>query len=105
MACPANASCSSARGTWSSTPSSSRKKQIAREQLQQITHYAESATCRRRELLAYFGENYELDSCGECDNCLSPRESYDGTLAAQKFLSCVYRVRQQSGIEFGINQI
>ena len=77
----------------------------AREQLDQMVHYAESAHCRRRELLRYFSEEYEEDNCQGCDNCLSPRETYDGTLAAHKFLSCLYRVRQQSGFDFGINQI
>ena len=81
------------------------ERQIAHAQLQQMVHYAESASCRRHELLAYFGERREAGLCGACDNCLSPRATYDGTLAAQKFLSCVYRVRQQSGIDFGLNQI
>jgi ATP-dependent DNA helicase RecQ len=70
-----------------------------------MVHYAESASCRRRELLAYFGEAFEPVDCGGCDNCLSPRATYDGTLVAQKFLSCVYRVREQSGFDFGLNQI
>ena len=82
-----------------------REKQIARDQLQQMVHYAECSACRRRELLGYFGEQFGDESCAGCDNCLSPRETYDGTLAAQKFLSCVYRVRQQSGFDFGMNQI
>jgi ATP-dependent DNA helicase RecQ len=82
-----------------------REKQIARDQLQQMVHYAECSACRRRELLGYFGEDFGEEGCGGCDNCLSPRETYDGTLAAQKFLSCVYRVRQQSGFDFGMNQI
>jgi ATP-dependent DNA helicase RecQ len=82
-----------------------RERSIAREQLQQMVHYAESAGCRRRELLGYFGEPFEEEGCGACDNCLSPRDTYDGTLAAQKFLSCIYRIRQHSGFEFGINQI
>jgi ATP-dependent DNA helicase RecQ len=56
-------------------------------------------------LLAYFGEEFSGDGCGACDNCLSPRETFDGTVAAQKFLSCIYRVRQKSGFDFGINQI
>jgi len=68
-------------------------------------HYAESATCRRRELLAYFGEDFPLDSCGACDNCLEPRESFDGTLVAQKFLSCLYRIRQASGFGVGLNHV
>ena len=82
-----------------------REKQIAREQLQQMVHYAECGGCRRRELLAYFGEELEGDTCGSCDNCLSPRETYDGTIAAQKFLSCVYRIRQHSRFDFGMNHI
>jgi ATP-dependent DNA helicase RecQ len=81
------------------------ERQIARQQLEQMIHYAESAACRRGELLAYFSEKFEGDNCDGCDNCLSPRATYDGTLAAQKFLSCVYRVRQQSGFDFGLNQI
>jgi len=82
-----------------------QEQQIAREQLQQIVHYAECASCRRGELLAYFGEEFSADGCGTCDNCLSPRKTYDGTIDAQKFLSCVYRVRQKSGFNFGGNQI
>jgi len=82
-----------------------KERQIAHSQLQQMVHYAESASCRRCELLAYFGESFKPDDCDGCDNCLSPRASYDGTLAAQKFLSCIYRVRQQSGFDFGLNQI
>ena len=82
-----------------------KERQIAHSQLQQMIHYAESAFCRRRELLSYFGEGFDLPDCGGCDNCLSPRATYDGTLVAQKFLSCVYRVRQQSGFDFGLNQI
>jgi ATP-dependent DNA helicase RecQ len=82
-----------------------RERTIAHQQLQQMVHYAEYAGCRRRELLGYFGEKSDQDNCGACDNCLSPRDTYDGTLAAQKFLSCIYRIRQHSGFEFGINQI
>jgi len=55
--------------------------------LRRIVHYAESAACRRAELLAYFGEKFPSPNCGACDNCLEPRETYDGTVVAQKFLS------------------
>src|ERR1044071_9148147 len=82
-----------------------KEREIARDQLDQMVHYAECSSCRRRELLGYFGEQFGQESCDGCDNCLSPRETYDGTLAAQKFLSCIYRVRKQSGFDFGDNQI
>jgi ATP-dependent DNA helicase RecQ len=78
---------------------------IAREQLQQIVHYADSAGCRRVTLLSYFGEKFEASDCGGCDNCLEPRDTFDGTIAAQKFLSCVYRIRQKSGFGFGVNHV
>jgi ATP-dependent DNA helicase RecQ len=78
---------------------------IARAQLRQIVHYAESSSCRRAELLDYFGETFPLDNCGACDNCLEPRETYDGTIVAQKFLSCVYRIAQNSSFSVGMNHL
>ena len=82
-----------------------QEQQVARAQLRQIVHYAESSGCRRAELLAYFGENFPLDNCGACDNCLEPRATYDGTVVAQKFLSCVYRIAQNSRFGVGLNHI
>ena len=82
-----------------------KEQQIAREQLQQMVHYAECAGCRRVELLAYFGEEFSAEGCGACDNCLSPRATFDGTLAAQKFLSCVYRIREKNGFGVGLNHV
>jgi ATP-dependent DNA helicase RecQ len=81
------------------------ERNVARAQLRKMTHYGESAGCRRAELLDYFGETFPLDNCGACDNCLEPRETYDGTLAAQKFLSCVYRIRQASRFGCGANHV
>lgn len=115
-----------------------QEQKVAREQLQQMVHYAECAVCRRAELLAYFGEKVgrasrppgesysanqsesnsaiasleragetpaPLYNCGGCDNCLSPRATFDGTLASQKFLSCVYRIREKSGFGVGMNHV
>ena len=95
---------------WSSRRVSSRRKaqseaRIAREQLRQMVHYAEARECRRTTLLRYFGEERPDESCNGCDNCLTPRETFDGTIAAQKFLSCVHRVRAKSGFSFGLNHI
>ncbi|MGI9086149.1 MAG: DNA helicase RecQ [Chthoniobacterales bacterium] len=84
---------------------SESEARIAREQLRQMVHYAEARECRRTTLLRYFGEERPNESCGGCDNCLTPRETFDGTIAAQKFLSCVQRVRAKSGFAFGLNHI
>ena len=85
--------------------SDEQEQQVARVQLRQIVHYAESSGCRRAELLAYFGEKFPLDNCGACDNCLEPRATYDGTVVAQKFLSCVYRIAQNSRFGVGLNHV
>lgn len=78
---------------------------VAREQLRRIAAYAESTECRRRILLRYFGEHLETDDCGSCDNCLAPRDTYDGTIHAQKMLSCVYRIHERTGLDFGANHV
>ena len=81
------------------------EQKIARQQLHQMVHYAEASNCRRYELLGYFGEKFPHDNCGGCDNCMAPRSTIDGTIAAQKFLSCVYRIREKSNFGVGINHI
>jgi ATP-dependent DNA helicase RecQ len=85
--------------------SDEHEQRIARQQLRQMVGLAESHECRRATLLRYFGEEWRQLNCGGCDNCLTPRETFDGTVEAQKFLSCVYRVREKSGFDFGVNQI
>jgi ATP-dependent DNA helicase RecQ len=85
--------------------SEAQEQQAARAQLRQMIHYAECSSCRRRELLAYFGEKFTASRCAACDNCLVPRATYDGTTLAQKFLSCVYRIRQASGFGTGLNHV
>lgn len=74
---------------------------MAKRQLDDVVQYAQSKICRRKQLLQYFGETYTVQNCASCDNCLSPKETIDGTEIAQKILSCVYRVEQR----FGINHI
>jgi len=81
------------------------EQQIARTQLQTMLHYAESSVCRRVDLLGYFGETWTQVPCGACDNCLAPRESYDGTIPSQKLLSCVYRIRRAGGFGVGLNHV
>jgi ATP-dependent DNA helicase RecQ len=84
---------------------SESEARIAREQLRQMVHYAETRDCRRATLLRYFGEEYTKPSCEGCDNCLTPRETFDGTIPAQKFLSCIHRIHAKSGFGFGLNHI
>jgi len=72
------------------------RKWLERRKLDALIGYCESTGCRRRTLLGYFGEAHPGD-CGHCDNCLTPPQSWDGTVAAQKALSCVYRTGQRFG--------
>src|SRR4029079_1946371 len=62
----------------------------------------ESVHCRRVQLLAYFGQSSE--PCGNCDTCLTPPETWDGTIAAQKLLSTVYRLQRERNQRFGAGQ-
>ena len=63
----------------------------------------ETAGCRRRRMLAYFGET-EAEACGNCDTCLAPPSVWDGTVAAQKLLSTVVRLGRLDGPSFGAGQ-
>lgn len=81
------------------------ERAIARAQLRRIKEYAENSTCRRAYLLEYFGESWPDDNCGSCDNCLSPRDTCDGTVNAHKFLSCVFRIREHSGFDMGVHHV
>jgi ATP-dependent DNA helicase RecQ len=63
----------------------------------------ETVECRRVQLLAYFGE--ESTPCGNCDTCLAPPESWDGTVPAQKLLSTVVRLQRERNQKFGAGQI
>ncbi|WP_458245132.1 DNA helicase RecQ [Streptomyces sp. MAI_2237] len=65
----------------------------------------ESARCRRGQLLAYFGQDPDAADCGNCDTCLTPPETWDGTVAAQKVLSTVVRLQRERGQKFGAVQI
>ena len=65
----------------------------------------ETVHCRRAQLLDYFGERYEGGRCGNCDTCLDPPESWDGTIAAQKLLSTVVRLDRERGQRYGAGQI
>jgi ATP-dependent DNA helicase RecQ len=74
------------------------QKRIEAHKLNAMVGFAESLACRRRVLLGYLGEELRED-CGNCDICLDPPERFDGTEAARKVLSCVYRVGQSFGMK------
>ncbi|MEJ2400116.1 MAG: DNA helicase RecQ [Xanthomonadales bacterium] len=74
------------------------QRRIEGHKLNAMVGFAESLSCRRRVLLGYLGEALPED-CGNCDVCLDPPERFDGTEAARKVLSCVYRVGQRFGMK------
>ena len=63
----------------------------------------ETVDCRRAQLLEYFGE--QAAACGNCDTCLTPPQAWDGTVAAQKLLSAVYRLQRERRQRFGAGQV
>ncbi len=78
------------------------QQQVEHQKLTAMAAFAEAQTCRRQVLLHYFGE-YGTKKCGNCDICLDPPKHFDGTLAAQKALSCVYRLKQSFGVAYVID--
>ena len=72
-------------------------KRVSASKLDALVGLCETAGCRRLRLLEYFGEAPGQPNCGNCDNCLSPPRVWDGTIVAQKALSCVYRTGQRFG--------
>ena len=81
--------------------SSEDQKRIERQKLNAFLGFCESATCRRQVLLNYFDD--ECEPCGNCDTCITPPETIDGTVAAQKMLSCIYRTEQRFGSGYVID--
>ncbi|RYF31204.1 MAG: RecQ family ATP-dependent DNA helicase, partial [Comamonadaceae bacterium] len=113
------------------SPAGEEFKQVMRGKLDALLSLAEASDCRRVRLLGYFGETYRRRpaagppqggpapsggsepreagsvgaTCGNCDNCINPPQVWDGTDAARKLLSTIYRVQQQSGISFGAGHV
>ncbi|MFK5987070.1 MAG: DNA helicase RecQ [Pseudomonadota bacterium] len=75
-------------------------KRIEYQRLEALLGFCEATTCRRNIILNYFGESHQ-QPCGNCDTCLTPVETWDATIVAQKALSCVYRSEQR----FGVNHL
>jgi len=77
-------------------------KRVSWSKLEALLGLCEQTSCRRQALLSYFGEQRDTP-CGNCDNCIDPPETWDGTEAAQKALSCVYRTGQGFGVNYVID--
>ena len=78
-------------------------KRVQRGKLDALLALAEAHDCRRVRLLAYFGETSQ--PCGNCDNCVAPPATWDGTEAARKALSCIYRFWQNGQQRFGAGHL
>lgn len=72
-----------------------QRKRMERQKLDTLLGLAETANCRRQVLLSYFGDRCE--PCGNCDTCAEPPTLFDGTIAAQKILSCIHRTGERFG--------
>jgi ATP-dependent DNA helicase RecQ len=75
-----------------------QERENARVLLQEMEYYAESPVCRRRQLLHYFGEEYKEPNCGMCDNCVHPRERFDGTDAVTTVLQAAKQTQERFGL-------
>ena len=85
------------------SPAEEEFKRVQRGKLDALLALAEAHDCRRVRLLGYFGEH--STPCGNCDNCLTNPDTWDGTEAARKLLSCIYRFQHGSGIGFGAGHL
>lgn len=77
-------------------------KRIEHHKLEAMLGLCELVSCRRQALLAYFGDELK-NNCGNCDTCLEPVKTWDGTVAAQQALSCIYRTEQRFGVNYLID--
>ncbi|AKB76597.1 ATP-dependent DNA helicase RecQ [Methanosarcina horonobensis HB-1 = JCM 15518] len=79
-----------------------KEKDISLVQLRQMVAYCEGNKCRRQTLMEYFGEELSTQ-CGNCDTCLRPKNTFDGTEAARKLISCIQELNQRFGTNYIID--
>ncbi len=82
-----------------------QERENARVLLQEMEFYAESPVCRRKQLLHYFGEEYKEKNCGSCDNCMHPRERFDGTEFVKIALDAVKQTNERFTLSHLVNVI
>ncbi len=78
-----------------------QERENARVLLQEMSFYAESPVCRRKQLLHYFGEEFQQDNCGGCDNCVNPKDRFEG----KDFVKIVIEAAKQTDQRFGLNHL
>ncbi len=82
-----------------------QERENARVLLQEMEFYAESPVCRRKQLLHYFGEEYKEKNCGSCDNCMHPRERFDGTEYVKMAIEAVKQTNERFTLSHLVNVI
>lgn len=87
------------RKMFDSSEADEQRKRLERRKLEALLGFCETTICRRQVLLNYFGESYSA-RCNNCDNCIDEVATWDGTIAAQMALSCVYRTGQRFGVKY-----
>ena len=81
------------------------EQDIGRQLLAETTAYCESSVCRRKLLLHYFGENYEVDNCGNCDNCLNPKKRVEAQQLLETVLECIQAVKENFKADYIIDML
>ncbi|WP_036880263.1 DNA helicase RecQ [Xylanibacter oryzae] len=81
------------------------EQDIGRQLLQETAAYAESSVCRRKMLLHYFGETYEKDNCGNCDNCLHPKEQIEAKSKLLIVLNAIVSIKENFRTDYVINYV
>ncbi|MBO7050035.1 MAG: DNA helicase RecQ [Bacteroidaceae bacterium] len=81
------------------------EQDIGRQLLAETTAYCESSVCRRKLLLHYFGENYEEDNCGNCDNCLNPKKQVEAQQLLETVLECIAAVKENFKADYIIDML
>ena len=79
------------------------EQDIGRQLLRETTAYAESSVCRRKLLLHYFGESYEVDNCGNCDNCLNPKKQIEAQDMLESLIEAVIALKENFKTEYVID--
>jgi len=81
------------------------EQEVGKQLLLETVGYAETSVCRRRVLLSYFGETYKEANCGQCDNCIHPKKSFDGKEEVVTVLEAVLAVKEKFALDHLVNVI